>query len=32
MAATIDSVLQEKRDFPPSPAFIKKANVSGMEA
>jgi acetyl-CoA synthetase len=32
MAATIDSVLQEKRVFPPSPAFIQQANVSGMEA
>jgi acetyl-CoA synthetase len=32
MAATIDSVLQEKRVFPPSPAFVKQANISGMEA
>src|SRR4051812_18549103 len=32
MAATIESVLQEKRVFPPSPALVKQANVSGMEA
>jgi acetyl-CoA synthetase len=32
MAATIESVLQEKRVFPPSPAFVKQANVPGMEA
>src|SRR5678815_2394757 len=32
MAATIESVLQEKRVFPPSPAFVKQANISGMEA
>src|SRR3954466_4544737 len=32
MSARIESVLQEKRVFPPSPAFIKQANVAGMEA
>src|SRR5256885_16123073 len=32
MASTIESVLQEKRVFPPSPAFVKQANSSGMEA
>src|SRR3954464_15383573 len=32
MDARIESVLQEKRVFPPSPAFIKQANVAGMEA
>ena len=32
MASTIESVLQEKRVFPPSPAFIKQANIPGMEA
>jgi acetyl-CoA synthetase len=32
MASTIESVLQEKRVFPPSPAFVKQANISGMEA
>src|ERR671938_1071741 len=32
MSSTIESVLQEKRVFPPSPAFVKQANVSGMEA
>src|SRR3954462_13525007 len=32
MSGTIESVLQEKRVFPPSPAFVKQANVSGMEA
>src|SRR3954449_591741 len=32
MSARIESVLQEKRVFPPSPAFIKQANVPGMEA
>jgi acetyl-CoA synthetase len=31
MASTIESVLQEKRVFPPSPQFVKQANVSGME-
>jgi len=32
MASTIESVLQEKRVFPPSGAFVKQANISGMEA
>ncbi len=32
MAAHIESVLQEDRLFPPSPAFVKQANVSGMAA
>jgi acetyl-CoA synthetase len=29
---TIESVLQEKRVFPPSDAFVKQANISGMDA
>src|SRR5262245_41690123 len=32
MAATIESVLQEDRVFPPSPDFVAQANVSGMAA
>jgi acetyl-CoA synthetase len=32
MASTIESVLQEKRVFPPAAAFVKQANISGMEA
>jgi acetyl-CoA synthetase len=28
----IESVLQEKRVFPPSPAVVKQANISGMDA
>ena len=32
MAATIESVLQEDRLFPPSPEFVKQANVSGPAA
>jgi acetyl-CoA synthetase len=32
MASTIESVLTEKRVFPPAPAFVRQANVSGMEA
>jgi acetyl-CoA synthetase len=32
MAATIESVLQEDRVFPPPPEFVKQANVSGMAA
>src|SRR5581483_6584411 len=32
MASTIESVLQEKRVFPPSPAFVQQANISGMAA
>src|SRR5215472_8546550 len=31
-SATIESVLQEDRLFPPSPEFVKQANVSGMPA
>src|SRR5215467_4343518 len=30
--ATIESVLQEDRLFPPSKEFVKQANVSGMAA
>jgi acetyl-CoA synthetase len=30
--STIESVLQETRVFPPPPALVKQANVSGMEA
>ena len=30
--ANIESVLQETRVFPPSPEFVKRANISGMEA
>ncbi|MGQ0655440.1 MAG: acetate--CoA ligase, partial [Betaproteobacteria bacterium] len=32
MASTIESVLTEKRVFPPAPAFVRQANISGMEA
>src|SRR3954454_1203654 len=32
MASNIESVLQEKRVFPPSAALVKQANISGMEA
>jgi acetyl-CoA synthetase len=32
MASTIESVLQEDRAFPPSPEFVKQANVSGIGA
>jgi acetyl-CoA synthetase len=32
MAAHIESVLQEDRLFPPSPDFVRQANVSGMAA
>jgi acetyl-CoA synthetase len=31
-SSMIESVLQEKRVFPPSPAFVKQANISGMDA
>src|SRR5260221_8570216 len=31
-SSMIESVLQEKRVFKPSPAFVKQANVSGMDA
>jgi acetyl-CoA synthetase len=32
MPSTIESVLQEKRVFPPAPDVVKQANISGMEA
>jgi len=32
MAATIESVLTEKRIFPPAPEFVRQANIPGMEA
>jgi len=32
MSSTIESVLHESRVFPPSPEFVKQANISGMEA
>jgi acetyl-CoA synthetase len=32
MSSTIESVLIEKRVFPPDPALVKQANVPGMEA
>src|SRR5687767_9153732 len=32
MSSNIETVLQEKRVFPPAPAFVKQANISGMEA
>jgi len=32
MSSTIESVLQEKRVFTPAPAFVKQANISGMDA
>src|SRR4029453_14144631 len=32
MSSTIESVLTESRVFPPSPEFVRQANVSGMEA
>jgi len=32
MSGTIESVLQEDRLFPPSPEFVKQANISGMAA
>jgi len=31
-SSTIETVLQEKRVFPPSPAMVKQANISGMDA
>jgi acetyl-CoA synthetase len=30
--SSIETVLQEKRVFPPSPEFVKQANIPGMEA
>src|ERR687897_1018021 len=32
MSSNIETVLQEKRVFPPTPAFVKQANISGMDA
>ena len=32
MSGTIESVLQEDRLFPPSPEFVRQANISGMAA
>jgi acetyl-CoA synthetase len=32
MSSAIESVLQENRVFPPSAAFTKQANISGMDA
>src|ERR1700675_4115941 len=32
MSSQIESVLQETRVFPPSPDFVKQANISGMDA
>ena len=32
MSSTIESVLQEKRVFKPADAFVRQANISGMEA
>jgi len=32
MSSQIESVLSETRVFPPSPAFIRQANISGMDA
>jgi acetyl-CoA synthetase len=32
MSSTIESVLQEKRVFPPAPALVAQANVSGIES
>src|SRR5436853_5217855 len=31
-SSNIETVLQEKRVFPPAPAFVSQANISGMEA
>ena len=31
-SSTIESVLHENRVFPPSPEFVKQANISGMDA
>src|SRR5947209_7527796 len=31
-SSNIEPVLQEKRVFPPSPAFVRQATISGMEA
>src|SRR5258708_1780339 len=32
MSSNIETVLQEKRVFAPPPAFVRQANISGMEA
>jgi len=32
MSSNIETVLQEKRVFPPPPAFVKQANISSIEA
>src|SRR5688572_19959315 len=32
MSSNIETVLQEKRVFPPAPAVVKQANISGMDA
>jgi len=32
MSANIETVLKEKRVFPPSPAFVRQANIPGIEA
>src|SRR5436190_18012522 len=32
MSSNIETVLQEKRVFPPPAAFVKQANISGMDA
>src|SRR6476659_9445546 len=32
MSSNIETVRQEKRVFPPAPAFVKQANISGMDA
>ncbi|MCX7160480.1 MAG: hypothetical protein NT176_15460, partial [Proteobacteria bacterium] len=32
MSSNIESVLSETRVFPPSEAFVKQANISGMAA
>jgi acetyl-CoA synthetase len=31
-SSNIETILQEKRVFPPRPEFVKQANISGMEA
>src|SRR5881394_2850261 len=32
MSSNIETILQEKRVFPPAPAFVQQANISGMDA
>ena len=29
--STIESILQENRVFPPSPEFVRQANIAGMD-